>query len=210
MKAIVRGIVAAAMMTPATGAFAAPIFSAPGQVNGNSYAPGTVVIPQNQDATISFSINPDTGNLGSERILDNITAGTSDGWLIDIIDDRIRVIDGNFGAFFSNATVTSGITTAVQLVYSGSSGSPSLRLFENGLQTGSVAVAGFQNGTANTFRIGFDSDGGNVFTGSISNVVVATAAVPEPATWGMMILGMGAVGFAMRRRKVNTRVSYAA
>jgi len=27
------------------------------------------------------------------------------------------------------------------------------------------------------------------------------AAVPEPATWAMMILGMGAVGFAMRRRK---------
>lgn len=37
------------------------------------------------------------------------------------------------------------------------------------------------------------------------------AAVPEPATWAMMILGMGAVGFAMRRRhKVTTRVSYAA
>lgn len=35
-------------------------------------------------------------------------------------------------------------------------------------------------------------------------------AVPEPATWGMMILGMDAVGFAMRRRqKVTTRVSYA-
>lgn len=43
---------------------------------------------------------------------------------------------------------------------------------------------------------------------TISPVV---AAVPEPATWAMMILGMGAVGFAMRRRqKVTTRVSYAA
>lgn len=27
-----------------------------------------------------------------------------------------------------------------------------------------------------------------------------SAAVPEPATWAMMILGFGAVGFAMRRR----------
>ena len=37
------------------------------------------------------------------------------------------------------------------------------------------------------------------------------AAVPEPAAWAMMILGMGAVGFAMRRRqKVTTRVSYSA
>jgi hypothetical protein len=38
----------------------------------------------------------------------------------------------------------------------------------------------------------------------------ALPAVPEPATWAMMILGMGAVGFAMRRRRaVKTTVSYA-
>ena len=38
----------------------------------------------------------------------------------------------------------------------------------------------------------------------------ATAAVPEPATWGMMILGFGAMGYAMRRRaKVRTTVSFA-
>lgn len=33
--------------------------------------------------------------------------------------------------------------------------------------------------------------------------------VPEPATWAMMIVGVGAVGGAMRRRsKVSTRVSF--
>jgi hypothetical protein len=38
-----------------------------------------------------------------------------------------------------------------------------------------------------------------------------TPAVPEPATWAMMILGMGAVGFAMRRRQkgnVTTTAAY--
>jgi hypothetical protein len=36
-------------------------------------------------------------------------------------------------------------------------------------------------------------------------------AVPEPAGWAMMILGMGAVGFAMRRRaRITTRVAYTA
>jgi len=30
---------------------------------------------------------------------------------------------------------------------------------------------------------------------------IAVAAIPEPATWGMMLLGFGAVGFAMRRRR---------
>ena len=36
------------------------------------------------------------------------------------------------------------------------------------------------------------------------------SAVPEPATWAMMLMGFGAIGFAMRRRqKLTTRVSYA-
>jgi len=38
----------------------------------------------------------------------------------------------------------------------------------------------------------------------------ATGAVPEPATWAMMLMGFGAVGFAMRRRQsVATRIRFA-
>ena len=39
----------------------------------------------------------------------------------------------------------------------------------------------------------------------------SAAAVPEPATWALMLAGFGMVGFAMRRRKskVGTSVSYA-
>lgn len=36
----------------------------------------------------------------------------------------------------------------------------------------------------------------STFTGNIS-----FAAIPEPGTWAMMLLGFGAVGFAMRRRR---------
>lgn len=45
--------------------------------------------------------------------------------------------------------------------------------------------------------------GAGVFAGTIS-----FAAVPEPATWGMMILGFGLVGGALRSRKKVT-VRYA-
>ena len=38
---------------------------------------------------------------------------------------------------------------------------------------------------------------GNVLLGGLS----VTQAVPEPNTWAMMLLGFGAVGFAMRRRR---------
>ncbi|MBC9031812.1 PEP-CTERM sorting domain-containing protein [Sphingomonas sp. JC676] len=39
----------------------------------------------------------------------------------------------------------------------------------------------------------------------------AAGAVPEPASWAMMMLGIGAVGGAMRRRRsaVTTTVRYA-
>lgn len=50
----------------------------------------------------------------------------------------------------------------------------------------------------------------STFKGVAFAPTALTAAVPEPATWGMMILGMGAIGFAMRRRKnVSTSVRFA-
>ena len=36
-----------------------------------------------------------------------------------------------------------------------------------------------------------------------------TGGVPEPATWAMMIVGFGAIGTTLRRRKVTAKVSYA-
>jgi hypothetical protein len=37
----------------------------------------------------------------------------------------------------------------------------------------------------------------------------AVGAVPEPATWAMMLLGFGAVGYSMRRRKATVQLGYA-
>ena len=39
--------------------------------------------------------------------------------------------------------------------------------------------------------------------------VAFLAAVPEPSTWAMMLLGFGAVGYSMRRRRVNASLNYA-
>lgn len=45
--------------------------------------------------------------------------------------------------------------------------------------------------------------------GRFDNVSV-TAAVPEPATWAMMVLGFGGMSFAMRRKaRVSTRIRFA-
>ena len=46
-------------------------------------------------------------------------------------------------------------------------------------------------------------NGNNSSTGSLGGTVTINAvnAVPEPGTWAMMLIGFGAAGFAMRRRR---------
>ena len=66
----------------------------------------------------------------------------------------------------------------------------------------SYALANIVEG--NYFEINQGSSVFSYTTGAVS------AAVPEPATWGMMLLGFGAMGYAMRRRtKVRTNISFA-
>ena len=79
--------------------------------------------------------------------------------------------------------------------------------------------------TGNNF-FGIQADGGDLLTGLTFNFSPATsgvqaleqvrlnvtqaAAVPEPSTWMLMLLGMAAVGFTMRRKEKQTlRVRYA-
>jgi len=82
------------------------------------------------------------------------------------------------------------------------------------------SIGGIKNGSNNTFVL--QAEGSEVFkyvtlTGAPdrffqlkqSDILLATAPIPEPATWAMMILGLGAVGATMRRRKLTSKVSFA-
>lgn len=42
-----------------------------------------------------------------------------------------------------------------------------------------------------------------------TTLVKTVSAAPEPATWGLMILGFGMVGAALRYRRRSTSVAYA-
>ena len=68
------------------------------------------------------------------------------------------------------------------------------------------------------FKVSYSVKGGSSFFTSKSSSVVATStaivtdtagAVPEPATWAMMMLGFGSMGYAMRRRKSAPRIRFA-
>jgi hypothetical protein len=74
-------------------------------------------------------------------------------------------------------------------------------------QIGSAGTYQLRFGVTNFADNGFDS--GLAFAGVSINDVPIPGGVPEPATWAMMIGGMGVVGGAMRRRRVSTKVSFA-
>ena len=65
-------------------------------------------------------------------------------------------------------------------------------------------------GSAVALPYNFSSNTDQFTVTSASNLKFsATAAVPEPATWAMMILGFGAIGAILRYRRRAAKVSFA-
>ena len=62
-------------------------------------------------------------------------------------------------------------------------------------------------GQQNVLSVNYLSRGFGAYGGTL-NFLPTQAAIPEPATWAMMLIGFGAVGAAMRRRKAVPKVRY--
>ena len=64
---------------------------------------------------------------------------------------------------------------------------------------------------AGTYTLNIQGTPGTT-AGSISGTVAfsSVAAVPEPGTWALMLVGFGAVGFSMRRRRATAHLYQAA
>jgi len=82
---------------------------------------------------------------------------------------------------------------------------------------GSGSPASATSHFSNSFEVPIGSDAFVLPEGVTANAgawlvnnrrVVSTAAVPEPATWAMMLLGFGAVGYLMRRRTAGTAIPH--
>ena len=99
-------------------------------------------------------------------------------------------IDGGLFPSFSS------IPTLSEIPFSLTGGDLALRYM-----VGADSFFGFArlNGDG-TLNLAFESQANTGITAGAAITGPLAAAAPEPATWAMMLIGFGAIGFAMRRR----------
>jgi hypothetical protein len=86
--------------------------------------------------------------------------------------------------------------------------------FSGGIQIGPLGVLGpqlYSGTTADpTFLLGTYALGGYTQEESYMLTISDTApGVPEPATWAMMLIGFGAIGFGMRAQRARPKLAHA-
>ena len=132
------------------------------------------------------------------------------GAFTDGVHSFLSLTFGNDDPFFSNPG-----DRAVLTLFLGADlvGSTFVLLNRNDLMDQTI---GFMSGPFDSFTFAYTNAAGSPFTGGGSvNVGLIEvidhitfdagvgAVVPEPATWGMMILGFGGVGALLRRRRAT-------
>lgn len=72
-----------------------------------------------------------------------------------------------------------------------------------GFTTGSLAAGSyvFEAGVRDRVELGYSSQ---LLLDNVAITALPTAAVPEPATWGLLILGFGGLGVALRAQRTRT------
>ncbi|MEO5494806.1 MAG: PEPxxWA-CTERM sorting domain-containing protein [Sphingomonas sp.] len=120
-------------------------------------------------------------------------------------------------------TLTANLTNGIFWATNGSLG-PTFASANGGQKTLAQWIA--DNGNANLsvtgLEIGIGSGWSGSFFGAVDNVqanfgtarsvnsnfeVEANGAVPEPATWAMMMMGFGLMGYSMRRRRATFAIA---
>ena len=133
--------------------------------------------------------------------------GTTDGrgpfsFNIDSSPMTLGFNEGGFVAAISNPTGQYDSLTTVDF-YSSLDNGGILAYRGPQLFSGPTSSPSFLSGT---FTLSQPS--GNVDKFGVLTISAVNSAVPEPATWAMMLLGFGAMGVAMRRRRQTVLVRF--
>lgn len=158
---------------------------------------GAFVVPIGSDATYTFSYSPDglstvaIAMTGTGQVFGNgfFSPNAPDPLQIGtLVPDQLSL-----GMFFSQ-------TGTQQIPFSISQSSVALRFVLGGNTHYGYATVGGSRLIQFAYN---DTPDGSIVIGDLP-----AAAIPEPATWGMMIIGFGAIGGAARRRQ-SVRVRFA-
>ncbi|MHA6723787.1 PEPxxWA-CTERM sorting domain-containing protein [Sphingomonas sp. RS2018] len=136
-------------------------------------------------------------------------AGTNGTVDLYITQTDVAGITGIASSFTSNTL--QGVNAVIRSYYDANNGVFTGTLLQSATFSGPGT---FMGGNVISSRIGSETVRYTLnFTGGAGSNFNGTAnltAVPEPATWGLMMLGFGAMGFALRRRRnVETRIRFA-
>ena len=197
--AIVVGSIALSAATPAA---AATSIDFDGGANGSSigaFYAGQGITFSNTEFTDNFSLAGSSGPLGIRAPgtfmfgSGNAIVGTFSGLASSIF---IRGLDVGAAGVQIDAFDSSNVLIA------------SNNFFGPGIGVGtfadiSVTVAGIKS--FKLFQPAVGGGDGVLF----DNLSFETGAVPEPATWMMMLMGFGLIGAAMRRRRTTAQIKFA-
>lgn len=173
MRKVVLGMVAGAALAIGSAASAAITVT-----SSVGILPTYSVVNGPAQSTVAFSQNPEA-------------SGSFNGWF-----EFNNSLNGLYSIIVSTSTPGATITSAA---LSGLGGSPIIASNTGSANTLSLLTGNLSSGN---YRFTFGGNApanGGVVSG---NLTFNHVAVPEPATWAMMLLGFAGIGLVMRRRPV--------
>lgn len=217
MKTYILGAIAAVALSMASTVQAQVVYDAAPTV-GFTYGSGNDYTPAN--AVVLTTAGVGTATPSSELALrahvpfEAATSTSGTGIYTFALGSDVSFDFSAFGAALMGATITvTNLTNNADASYlaallgttqaSGAlQGSQRLSFgFLNGGAGGPANDIDFDASQNNTFRIDLAGGGQTISAFAQIGSGAQVAAVPEPATWAMMLIGFGAVGVSLRRRR---------
>jgi len=210
-RTIMTGLAVVGALTLAPAAFAGPVYnSAPTAGwffgSGNDYSPAnTAVLSDGGDQIflrMHHTFDPAPASDGSVYSFALGTDPVSFDWGISS--------DGGYDGVSASVTLTNigtGASFSYDLFFPGNDNEWQGGSVENSNRLGWLPI-GFDANADDTYRVDLNVSGLGGDPQSLTvfaKLGAGAAAVPEPASWAMMLGGFGLVGGAMRRRKTQVR-----